>query len=453
MGFVNNVLNNVRDILGSSIAASQPIIVNKGPENDIVAGDINIISITLSSEDGQKKYELSSSQCKTIDIFEGIHYPAIFCELFISDSIGLRADFPIIGEELITIIFETPKNPGEPTTYVFHTRDPQNVVIDENQKTMTYTISCISPESLVNKQDFVDKVFEDTVSNVVENVMKEYIKTNKKVEIDKTIGIDRQDGFNKLPFQFIHSLLPYSLSSRYLSHAFLFFENKHGYHFTTYEKLIERGRKQMERGGSDKQFFYDAARKEAIEDVNIRNILAYNKITSGDALSKRGGAYVGTASSINMQTLGQRQSTYTANIGLDKFQTLDGENGAATNTTGNIRAGGKTRRPTAFNLLPIMSKRSKTPLTEAYAARQAFVKNLEQNITQIHVYGDSEITVGDVIKCSFPSAAGFDNETGVSRLDSGNYLVTYVRHMIINGDRGTHTMSLELVKNDFTENA
>jgi len=449
MSFVNNVLNNVRDILGSTIAVSQPIIANKGPENDIVAGDINIISITLSSEDGQRKYDLTD-QCKTIDIFEGIHYPAIFCELFISDSIGLKKSFPIIGEELITISFETPKNPGEPTTYVFHTREPRNMVISENQKTVTYTISCCSPELFVNKQKFVDRDFDDSVSNIVKNIMKEDIGSTKKLEVDKTIGIDKQYFFNQHPFAVIHSLLPYSLSDRYLSHAFVFFENRHGYNFTTYEKLIERGRKEMERGNSDKQFFYDAARKESIEDVNIRNILAYNKITSGDALSKRSGAYVGSASTIDMQTLGQRQSIYTANIGLDKFQTLDGD-GAATNTTSNIRAGGKTKRPTAFNLLPIMSKRSKTPLTEAYAARQAFINNLSQNITQIHVYGDSEITVGDVIQCTFPSAAGFDNETGVSRLDSGNYLVTYVRHMIINGDRGTHTMSLELVKNNFLE--
>jgi hypothetical protein len=451
MGFVNNVLNNVRDILGQSVAAAQPIIVNKGPEKDIVAGDINIISITMTSEDGQRKYDLTS-QCKTIDIFEGIHYPAIFCELFISDSIGMLKDYPIIGEELITISFETPNNPGEPTTYVFHTREPRNIVISENQKTVTYTISCCSPEVFVNLQNFVDKDFDDTVSNIVRTIMKENLGTTKKLEIDKTIGIDKQIFYNEHPLQVFHKLLPYSLSNRYLSHAFVFFENKHGYYFTTYEKLIERGRKQIERG-SDKQFFYDAARKEAIEDVNIRNILAYNKVTSGDALAKRRGAYVGSAVTVNMQTLGQRQAIYTANIGLDNFQTLDGDDGAATNTTSNIRAGGKTRRPTAFNLLPILSKRSKTPLEEGYVARQAFLSNLTQNITQIHVYGDSEITVGDVIKCSFPSAAGFDNETGVSRLDSGNYLVTYVRHMIVNGDRGTHTMSLELVKNDFTENA
>jgi hypothetical protein len=450
MGFVKNVVDNVQDILRSSVTAAAPVIVNKGPENDIVAGDINIISITMSSEGGQKKHDLTQ-QCKTIDIYESIHSPAIFCELFISDSIRLLQDFPIIGEELITISFETPTNPGAATTYVFHVNEIYNKVIDENQKRMTYNLSCISPEILVNATTFVDKDFNDTVSNIVKNIMEENIKSTKKLEVDKTIGIDIHRNFNMEPFKAIHSLLPLSLSDRYLSHAFVFFENKHGYHFTTYEKLIENGRNQMAKGGSDKQFFYDAARKERIEDVNIRNILAYNQVTASDTVSKRrSGGYVGTATTIDMQTLNQLQAVFTANIGLDKFQTLD-EDGAAMNTTSNVRAAGKTKRPTAFNFLPIMSNRSKTPLAEAMASRQAFMSQLIQNITQIHIYGDSEITVGDVIKCSFPSAAGFDDETGVSRLDSGNYLVTYVRHMIINGDRGTHTMSLELVKNNLLE--
>lgn len=452
MGFVNNILNGVEDILRSNINAASPIIVNKGATNDIIAGDINIIDITMSSEDGNRKYSLIEA-CKMINIFESIHSPAIFCEMFIRDSEQLLQNFPIIGEELVTISFETPTNPGDPTKYIFHVNEVKDKVIDENQKTMTYTLQLISPELLVNSTKFVDKDFNDTISNIVKNIMEESIKSKKKVEVDKTIGVDKYPIFNLEPFKAIHSLLPLSLSDRYKSHAYVFFENRHGYQFTTYEKLIEKGKKQLSAGMSDKEFFYDAVRKERIEDVNIRNVLAYNQVSSTDTISKRRqGAYSGTATTIDMQTLGQRQSTYTANIGLDNFQKLD-DNGAAQNTTNNIRAGGKTKRPTAFNLLPIFSSRSKTPLTEAFASRQAFLQYLTQNITQIHIYGDSEITVGDVIKCRFPSASSYDDATGVSRLDSGNYLVTHLRHIIINGDRPQHTMALELVKNDLSETA
>lgn len=451
MGFINNILNGVQDIMKSNIDASSPIITNKGATNDIVAGDVNIIDITMSSQDGERKYSLME-QCKVINIYESIHTPGIFCELFIKDSIRLYQDFAIIKEEIVTVSFETPNNPGKPTKYIFQVNDIFNKVPDENQKTMSCTLQCVSPELLINAMAFVDKDYEDTISNIVKNIMEEKIKTKKKLTVDKTVGVDKYSVFNLQPFKAIHSFLPDSVSDRYKSHAYVFFENKDGYYFTTYEKLIQDGRKQQSKGFSDKIFFYDMARKERIEDVNIRNIIAYNQVGSTDAISKiRQGAYSGTATTFDMQTLNQRQANYTANIGLDNFQTLD-DNGAAHNTTGNLRTFGKSKKPTAFNLLPIFSSKSKNALTEAYASRQAFTQYLIQNITQIHIYGDSEITVGDVIKCRFPSASGSDDDKGLSRLDSGNYLVTHVRHIIINGDRPNHTMALQIVKNDLSEN-
>lgn len=452
MSFIKNVFQGVGDILQGSIEASSPIIVNKGSDTDVVPGDIKIIDITLSSEDHERK-ETLIGVCTSIDIFESIHTPAIFCELNIGDSREIFQKFPIIGEELVTISFETPNNPGNPTSYVFHVNEIKNKVINENQKTMSYTLQCVSPEMLTNAIHFVDKDFDDTVSNIVKNIMEESIQSKKKVEVDKTIGVDKYPIFNLEPFKAIHSLIPMAISDRYLSHAYVFFENKHGYQFTTYERLIEQGRKQISKGLSDKEFFYDAVRKERIEDVNIRNIIAYNQASSTDTISKRrGGGYSGTAATIDLQSAGQKQATYTGNIGADKFQKMD-DNGAAQNSTTNVRIGGKTKRPTAFNLLPIFSSRSKTPLTEAFASRQAFMQYLTQNITQIHVYGDSDLTVGDMIKCSFPSASSFDDATGVSRLDSGNYLITKLRHIILLGDRPQHTISLEIVKNDLSESA
>lgn len=453
MGFINNIGNGVLDILRNSAEASAPIVVAKGSDvTDVIPGDINIIDITLSSEDGQRK-ETLIGVCTAIDIFESINTPGIFCELVINDSRRIYQDFPIIREEFITVSFETPGNSGNPTSYVFRLNEVKNIVINENQRTMSYTLQGISPELLENSKQFVDKEYNDNISDIVKDIMEDKIKSKKKLRVDKTIGVDRHQLFNVKPFRAIHSLLEYSISDRYQSHTYTFFENREGFHYTTYERLIEKGRKELARGSSDKHFFYDSVRKERIEDVNIRNIIAYNQVAATSAIAKAsGGAYVGTATTIDLQTAGQRQGVYTGNIGADKFQRMD-ENGAAPNSTNNVRINGKTRRPTAFNLLPIFSNRSKTPLAEAFATRQAFVQHLTQNITQIHIYGDSELTVGDMIRCTFPSASSFDDATGTSRLDSGNYLITRLRHIILINDRPQHTISLELVKNDLSENA
>jgi len=451
MSFFKDVFQGVENILRSSVSASSPIIVNKGANIDVVAGDIKIIDITLSSEDHDRKTSLIN-QFTSIDIFESINTPAIFCELTISDSVELQEQFPLIKEELITISFETPNNPGDPTRYVFHVRSINSNVINENQKTASYTITGVSPELLINKTAFVDKHFDDTISNMVKNIMEEKITTNKKVEVEKTVGIfPKKNIYNMLPFQAIHSLLRHAVSDRYLSHTFTFFENKHGYHFTTYERLIEQGRNRLSKGLSDKEFFYDMVRKEHIEDVNIRNIIAYNSVGGTDVLEKTA-SYVNTATAIDMQSAGQRQAVYVKNIGADKFQKMD-DNGAATNSTGNVRAFGKTKRPTAFSILPIFSHDNKLSLVEAAAARDAFVEDLTNTVTQIHVYGDSDLTVGDMIKCNLPSASSFDDAAGSSRLDSGNYLITRLRHIILMGDRPQHTIALEIVKLNFTETA
>lgn len=452
MSFIKDIFHGVQDTLLGVGNAAQPIIVSKGSTTDVIPGDIKIIDITISSEDGQRK-ETLVSMCSSIDIYENILTPGIFCELTIGDSRRLYQDFPILKEEIITISFETPNNPGNPTKYIFHVNDIRDFSIHENQKTLSCTLQGISPELLINAKQHVDKDHKDTVSNVVQNVMDEMIKTNKKVEIEKTVGINNHPSFNAYPFKFIHSLMKYAISDRYKSHAYVFFENKHGYHLTTYEKLIEQGRQRIAKGLSDKEFFYDAVRKEHIEDVNIRNIIAYNKPATASAIEKiGGGGYSGTAATVDLQSAGQKKSTYVANIGADQFQKMD-DNGAAINSTSNVRATGKTKKPTAFNLLPIFSNHSKTPLTEAFASRQAFLHYLTNNMTQIHIYGDSELTVGDMIKCNLPSASSFDDQTGSSRLESGNYLITTLRHIILMGDRPQHTMALELVKNDLAETA
>jgi hypothetical protein len=75
-----------------------------------------------------------------------------------------------------------------------------------------------------------------------------------------------------------------------------------------------------------------------------------------------------------------------------------------------------------------------------------YIEELTKHIIQIYVYGDSDITVGDMIKCNFSDITSFDNTTGLDRIDTGNYLVAKVRHCILNQDRPQYNMSLELIR-------
>jgi hypothetical protein len=56
-----------------------------------------------------------------------------------------------------------------------------------------------------------------------------------------------------------------------------------------------------------------------------------------------------------------------------------------------------------------------------------------------------------MIECRLPSGVDTTTDDGMSRLDSGSYLVAKVRHIILNGDRPQYTQALELIKNDIQE--
>jgi hypothetical protein len=133
------------------------------------------------------------------------------------------------------------------------------------------------------------------------------------------------------------------------------------------------------------------------------------------------------------------------------YHSVDGSSSAPQNTSGFLNNHNRATAATKF--VAVSSDKPDTMLAERICNATTFVQSLTQNIVQIHVYGDTEIRLGDVIKCNFPSATSAENDSGTSRLDSGNYLVTKIRHMVINSDRPQHTMALELVKGNLLESA
>ena len=144
------------------------------------------------------------------------------------------------------------------------------------------------------------------------------------------------------------------------------------------------------------------------------------------------------------------KSNYTDNEGSSQFKIADGSSSATTTTSTFQKNHGQT---TAVSLLRYTrSDRPNDFLTDKMAVISSYADKISQNITQIHIYGDTEITVGDMIKCTFPSTKDTDDNTGKSRLDSGNYLVSKLCHIILNTDRPQHTIALELIKGGFTEN-
>lgn len=468
MSFINSILDDVKSILLSKIEMEGDIETDKIGDGNFRPSDVNIEEITLMSSDQQRAYSLVK-HANRIDIFESIYSPVIYAELQIQDSIGLDQSFPLIGEEFIRISFSTPGS--EPTTYMFMNRGvPVNKQMNENLKGSTYTLKLVSADVLKNlvatsvdaKGEFVPKVVKDNVTGIVKDILKDDLKVSLPINVINTKGVfeekliyglsDASIPSNTLtPFRYIDYFRKIlAASPQYESQAFNFFLNKHGYFFTTKEKLIEQGSKALARNQSDKRFFFDVTRNSDNRNMRFRDILAYNHINNAsdtiDYISDSG--FCGAASTLDTLTFDVKTVTYSDNIGADKFQKTD-ENAGNQFTSDFTRKFGKTVTNSR-----LVTKRADLPdrnLAEKLVKSQAFAAKMDLNELHIEVYGDTELAAGDVIECTLPSSVSATDTPDEMRLHSGNYLVAGLRHMILNGDRPQHVISMALEKNGFVE--
>jgi hypothetical protein len=466
---VNSLLSEVRSRLESKIEVKGDILTEKIADPNFRPGDISIQEISISTLDGQKTYSLIE-HANAIDIFESIYSPIIYAELQIQDAIGFYEDFPLTGQEFIKISFSTPGS--EPTEYMFMCRGlPVNFEPNDNLKAVTYTLKLVSvdaifnllPTSLNNKGEFVPKVVKDNVTGIVKDILKEDLKVKMPVHVSNTKGVVKDKIFYGLngsvggsdtrkltPFMWIDYFAKIKAkSARYESHAFNFFLNKHGYFFVPKEELIEKGVKALSKNESDKRFFFDTTRNEDNRNVRMRDILAYNHINnSSDTIEYiADGGNAGSATSLDTLKFEVKTMSYGDNIGADKFQRTD-EN------AGNQFTSDFTRLFKSVTNSRLVSTRADLPdldYIEKLVKTQGFVSKMDLVKLVIEVYGDSELAVGDVIECTLPTSVTATDENPEMRLHSGNYLVTHLRHMILNSGRPQHAISMALEKNGLVE--
>jgi hypothetical protein len=445
MSLIKNLFADVEKMLLGTVGAALAEALNVKSPSKFQPGDVELVDIVLLSEDQERTYSLMT-QCVGFDVYESILSPVMFAELVIADSIGLLQNFPILGGEFIKLSFKTPKNKGTPASFLFRVKGIENKQVNESNKRLTYTITCVSSELIINSKTNQSLVGTDNISTLIKNTLEDQLETNKPLFIDATAGMEKVVLTRMTPFQIIDYLRQRAVSTTYLSSSFCFFENRKGFHFTTIEKLFEQAYKDDD---SDKLFFFDTSRKDGGENVTMRNIIAYNQMQYGDVIAQiRGGGLNNQVHQFDIITGDVREVTYTDNLGADQFKSTSPTGTSSKPSTFTKNHG----RSTSVNkLIPGRSDKPTGELAEKISRTRAYAQKISQNIVQIHIYGDSDISVGDVIRCRFPSGADDKDGQGTSRFTSGYYLVSKVRHIVLNTDRPQFTQALELIKSDLEE--
>lgn len=440
----SEILGGVQNELWRRIDPAEGYAISKGDPNAFVPGDVEIQHITLVSADGKRASPITD-QVKEIHIFENIVYPAMFCELSIADSGRFYENFPITGNEFITMTLKT-KGRDNTVEYRFSVGQRTNYQVQDNNKMVTYTLQLLSPElKAAGASPMKPKEFKGTISDLVKDILTEDIGTEKPINIEPSTGIINKTITGRFPFAAIHEHYLDADNRRDNNGVYVFFENKRGYNLLTYEKMIKDGRKTLDRDGSDRRFVFSPDRNSDAGAIKFRNILAYNQSKFGDP-----------ATLVNQGGLNSTATTYDFAKGVTAFaqykETQDGGQLPTSDTEGTSLIGTDFIRQYEKNsvmnkLIAVNSEtRPNNNIAEVITKRNAFLQRLQQIEAQIMIYGDTDLAVGDVIECSWPSSSDAGDDPGTTRLDSGYYLITHLRHMIVNSDRPQHVIACNLMK-------
>lgn len=411
--------------------------------NEIQSGDVDVRRAVLMSPDRSKSHNLIQLVTR-INIYEDILMPLVTAELFVTDSSNFFEDYRLFEGHFISIAIQTPGT-NRMTDYEFRVRSLTDRIVMANGKSIKYKINLVSSELTPALDSLVSQSYEQEIHKSVTDIIREKIGTGKRVIAEPTSGIDKFIVPNMPPFVAIDMLRLRAIDRLEQGNPtgglWVFFENKNGFNFTTVQKLLKRGR-EAQRRSSDKVFYFDNSGNMRADRVSFRDILAYRQVALFDMAVAQDSAMFSSTRF--------RFDRIKGMMNRIDFKSSERPNEIGTTTTTGYRRDRERSSGTA-TLHIVDTSLPESFITEMVAARASAAAQIAQNITLIEIYGDTDITVGDVIMCNFPELKDDTRDPQLSKLTTGNYLVSKIKHKISTGDRARHLMTVELIKGALIE--
>jgi hypothetical protein len=407
------------------------------------AGDVTINSIQLTSLSSNNSVNILP-QTAVISIWEDILSPFLYCEVGMTDAVGLLQSFPIIGDEILTIDFETPGR--ENYTANLHVYSVSDVVFSDNHSKAGYTLQCVSPEKMMDAQVQIQKGYNTTIDQIVQDIITNSLKSQNKLFYEPTKGTQQIVFPYTTPFESIEMLRTRACSTKNKSSSYLFFQNKHGYNFSTLEDIFLQNANNV----GDKIFTkYNALASDFQTPLEFRNIIDY---THGKQFDIRGSINIGALNNVHQKfdimTKTFTENSYTINQ-FGQFSSPDKSGATSPFTQAIIDKYGKDPAVKYFSVHD--SAKPDTFIHDFFPAKIGFTSVHLNASMNIFVNGDSSISCSDAIEIELPQVDGMTKTTiEPAPLVPGIYIVKECRHIItITNLKAKHSLALGLLRGTY----
>jgi len=418
----------------------------------------------------------SSDGNTTVDITQGVVFFAYFENIFSphltakveivntgntvagvdGKMTSLYNGLPISGGERVVIKLSgnSATNKGldfadSPSKY-FYVSSVTNVAIDAERE--SFLLNLVSREALTNETTRVGRKFpaSQKISDTVREILKKYIKTEKKIKIDGTMNKYGFIGNLKKPFSLITWLASKSVSENNKKSAgYLFYETQFGYNFSSVDDLISKSPHPNEYSYSpgivDK---FDTKKDFRIIDVNSGNIDLLEKLQRGAFASQR--FYINPVSfKVNKKTkfVGSDYQDSIPNLGdkMIKFFSFDDKGKNISELPSRIFSAvldvGTIERNADDTGWDDASQRNADP---ARIHSQAMVRyqQLKSEVLSIQIPVNMNLTAGTVIRCNFPRI-DLEKRKQADETQSGLYMITKICHFF---NKNQSVSQIEMVR-------
>jgi len=445
------------------------------------AGQYNLTELAIISyrtaEDSLPRRIDITGILYNFEIAEDIFTSNLVGSVIVYDMQDIRTILPITGLERLSLRFNSPGTPGydcsEDTGVPLQIYKVDKVRKDPtNERAQLYQIFFCSPEMYRNTTTRISKAYTGNVEVAVQDIVKNYLKSNKPLIAEATRVATKVVIPNLRPYDAISMLCGMALPKNFEGNAgYVFYETSQAFYFRSLASMMGHAGMKYE---TPPRWKYSALigavteheDKPEIQDIERRlsNVIKYefdkpvdmleninngfyaNRVVTHDAFNK---TITTTDFNYNKDAKLQPHTDMSRdrfdNVGLLYPEQNDGSGVEYADTGKSLSEMPESKLMVASDTSKVHDDYEFTPTKgtlNLITNQEATVRNM--NLSML-VYGNTLINAGDIVTFTSPVMRPSEAQPENSPYTSGRYCIMAIKHMV-NVEAQRHEMVLKCFK-------
>lgn len=406
-----------------------------------VPGDMSV-KVTVDGQD------LSQNGLAVVglNVYESAINHHTYADILVFDASDNLGQKNFSGKEKLEIELNVPGG-SQPAKFKLAMLQNHDMKHTGALKGKTYQFRGISPEALNAHGKAVNKSYKDQTSNIVKDVVENYWKTEKKVNIKKqTKGKQKYVSHSKHPHEVLNDLKDRHVSQNY---------EQDGSFFSLFEKRGQGGEQEIVfTTFEDMMNTKSKCKVTYTQDVTVGS----KTVSSADDYSNILNLHIPSSFYTPFRKSAQTaRSSYNIASGKqqkeeDKYKDpqLPISKTPISQSEVSRDSGNKDSMPQRVTLVDPANDKDQTYIAQTKSHKAAWLARLTNDVGVMEVYYNPDLTVGEVIKINLPNKGGQGEEKQIT----ADVLITRLRSVYRPpGQRPGSTMIVEFIKAGFNQGA